>query len=179
MSNLINITYSYIKPLYLVSKQEMDRDHCHHYADRGDPGEHRNFGCAAESPGKLLKKADPWAQGLCIRGPGPFVQKSWAMPASHPSCLSELPRPQSVPAPGVTFPGEALIEFDIIVTPEHPAGHFGFDYWQPGTGQLRSVHLNCRHEAQMLITRVSTCRFPRNNKDNLFAAWLVRREAGL
>lgn len=31
----------------------------------------------------------------------------------------------------------------------------------------------------MLITRVSTYRFPRNNKDNLFAAWLVRREAGL
>lgn len=115
---------------------------------------------------------------MCRRDLGPDLQ----------TCANEVSRPpDSGPLEGgwgaltVPSPGDstAPIEFDIIVTPEHPAGHFGFDYWQPGTGQLRSVHLNCRHEAQMLITRVSTCRFPRNNKDNLFAAWLVRREAGL
>lgn len=42
--------------------------------------------------------------------------KGWAILASHLTCISELLRPQRVLAPGVTFPGEAPIESDIVFT---------------------------------------------------------------
>ena len=42
--------------------------------------------------------------------------KGLAIPASHSSCISELPWPQRAPAPGVTLPGEAPIESDIVFT---------------------------------------------------------------
>lgn len=42
--------------------------------------------------------------------------KGWAILASHSTCISELLGPQHAPAPGVTFPGEAPIESDIVFT---------------------------------------------------------------